>query len=257
MFPALAAQLITKQFAAQLVKQVVTKTMVQQLMQTMARSLVQQMGMQLLQQAAQQLNLGQSQTNQAYDQFNRTAGFSGNEGLSANDMASARANGVAAFNASGGYTAVNDARQMFEYLQRAGASPSDIGTAYRDYRSAVADAEQDLNNFVENEIFKMNTDLQQRRLDGDVSAVMNGKGSILMKLAIALGKMADQKVNDMANLADRIGKFGKVGPKQMAQYNELNAQLQAHSQELSIVSKSIDQVLKSIGEAASTIARKG
>jgi hypothetical protein len=89
------------------------------------------------------------------------------------------------------------------------------------------------------------------------SGAKGGKGgeSILMRIAIALGQLADKKMGEMDKLATQIGatKDGKDQNK----ITEQGARLQALGQEMSILSNAMTNVIKSIGEANSTIARKG
>ena len=79
--------------------------------------------------------------------------------------------------------------------------------------------------------------------------------SILMRIAIALGKLADDKMGKMDKLATQIGAT-KDG-KEQNKITEQGARLQALGQEMSILSNAMTNVIKSIGEANSTIARKG
>lgn len=81
-------------------------------------------------------------------------------------------------------------------------------------------------------------------------------GSLLMKIAIALGKLLDQKMTEMANLTDEIGSLGSGGDNQ-SKLGELTGKLQGLSQEVSMLSNALTNTIKTIGEANSTISRKG
>ncbi len=104
-------------------------------------------------------------------------------------------------------------------------------------------------------------------------------GSLLMKIAVLLGKMLDEKMTDMANLAGEIGQlgqqngkdlrhFGKVTASNTARFEaiktenqsklgELTGRLQGLGQEVGLLSNAISSTIKSIGEGATTLARKG
>jgi hypothetical protein len=81
-------------------------------------------------------------------------------------------------------------------------------------------------------------------------------GSLLMKIAIALGKLLDKKMTEMANLTDQIGKLGS-GKDNQSKLGELTGKLQGLSQEVSMLSNALTNTIKTIGESNSTIARKG
>jgi hypothetical protein len=81
----------------------------------------------------------------------------------------------------------------------------------------------------------------------------SGKGW-LERIAVALGKALDEKMNKVASLADQIGKQASSNQSQLG---ELNGKMAATSQEVSILSQALNNTIKSIGEAQSTIARKG
>jgi hypothetical protein len=80
-----------------------------------------------------------------------------------------------------------------------------------------------------------------------------GKG-FLERIAVALGKLLDQKMNKAASLADQIGNQGNSNQSKLG---ELNGKMAAVTQEISILSNALNNTIKSIGEAQSTIARKG
>jgi hypothetical protein len=82
-------------------------------------------------------------------------------------------------------------------------------------------------------------------------------GSVLMRIAIALGQLMDQKMDEMAGLADKIGDMGTIDNKNQSQLMELNARLQGLSQETNILGNAMTNSIKTIGESAATIARKG
>ena len=101
--------------------------------------------------------------------------------------------------------------------------------------------------------------------EGDTAANTSGKGSVLMRIARALGKVMDDKMNAMAAKGDQLGKLGNSGAltkdgnfnaKGQSQYGMLTSEMQALGQELSMVSQAVANTLKSVGEAGATLARK-
>jgi hypothetical protein len=110
----------------------------------------------------------------------------------------------------------------------------------------------DMNKFITDQFL---SDSRKER-EKDIKSIMNGKGSLLMKLAMALGSIADQKMTDMATKAEQMGKFGEVKGKNQGKFQQLSAELQALGQELSAITSATSNVIKSIGEGASTLARK-
>ena len=117
----------------------------------------------------------------------------------------------------------------------------------------------------------------QAKENGEESGTVNAKGGFLRAIAAALGQAADSKMNEMSDLAgkiadqagknnDLVNSLGSKDPNgnQSAQLQNngtqlgsLNSMFQAVSQELSILQNVISTSLKSVGEAQSTVARKG
>lgn len=86
----------------------------------------------------------------------------------------------------------------------------------------------------------------------------NGKGgSLLMKIAVAMGQLMDQKMSEMSSLTDDIGNLGTIDEKNQAKMGELTGKLQGLGQEVNLLSNAMTNTIKSIGEANTTIARKG
>ncbi|NJM51762.1 MAG: hypothetical protein HC843_13575 [Sphingomonadales bacterium] len=95
-------------------------------------------------------------------------------------------------------------------------------------------------------------------------------GSVLMKIARALGQLMDDKMDQLATKADALGRVGtekgnvhtsgqqKGGftAEGQGKFGQLSAEVQALSQELSYLSQAVSSSIKGIGEAASTVARK-
>ncbi len=102
--------------------------------------------------------------------------------------------------------------------------------------------------------------------EDEAASVGSGSGSVLMRIARAMGKLMDEKMNAMAAKGDQLGKLGNDGAltkdgsfnaKGQSQYGKLTSEMQALGQELSMISQAVSNSLKSIGEASTTMARKG
>ncbi|MEL7128807.1 MAG: hypothetical protein AAGK23_04610 [Pseudomonadota bacterium] len=124
-------------------------------------------------------------------------------------------------------------------LQEAlGWSDVDAGSIQRQGQDAIA---QMLN--------EMNLDGARRSGRG----LSNGEGqSLLVALAIALGQVADDKLERMYEITQELGNLdsGDQG------YAQLTGELQAVGQEMKFVSEALSNSIKSIGESAQTLARK-
>ena len=87
-----------------------------------------------------------------------------------------------------------------------------------------------------------------------------------MRIAMALGSAIDDKMNAMAATSDKLAALGsndeltnEQGMRTAegdSQYGQLSSQLTAMGQELKIIQESVNNTLKSIGEATSGLARK-
>jgi hypothetical protein len=116
---------------------------------------------------------------------------------------------------------------------------------------------------------------RRARATGETEGRGRAGGSFLMAIAEALGAAADDKMNQMFGLAndiknqtasntqfvDGLGSKPSQGQILQAQNNgtklgTLNSQFSAVSQELGILQNVINNALKTIGEAQSTVARK-
>lgn len=139
--------------------------------------------------------------------------------------------------------------------KQAGLNAFQEGSLQRQAADIVDKATKDTVQDFINKINRQQTNKQQGDGD-DIEAIMKGKGSILMKIATAMGKIADKKMNDMADKTEQLGKFGEVTGKNQGQYAELTGQMQALGQEMSMISQAMANVIKTVGESASTVARK-
>lgn len=139
------------------------------------------------------------------------------------------------------------------FAQQAGLSPLEEGKLQQAANKSV----DNVNKIVEQMMKKL-----QSSDEGEDA----GGGSVLMRIARALGKLMDQKMDSLASKADQLGRVG--GDKGMknkeggfnaegqSKFGQLSAEVQALSQEIGYLSQAISSTLKSIGEAASAIARK-
>lgn len=81
------------------------------------------------------------------------------------------------------------------------------------------------------------------------------KGSIFMQIAVALGKLADKKMGEMASLANQIG--GIKDGKQANEVTKLTGEMQAKGQEFGLISNAMSNSIKTIGDGITQLARKG
>lgn len=157
---------------------------------------------------------------------------------------------------TGSFAEVQQSGDWAGFLRQNGGSPMEIGRAAREFNKLVNEAQREIKSSLQDQLNELNRNDSNKKLERDVRAVMNGKGSILMKLAIALGMIADNKMNAMAKKAEDIGAMGKISEKNQSKFTQMNAELNALGQEYSVVSQAMNTVLKTVGEASATIARK-
>ncbi|GAA0480598.1 hypothetical protein GCM10009096_23330 [Parasphingorhabdus litoris] len=164
---------------------------------------------QVLQQVGQQLGLPQSLISMAQNSF---AVASGTQGMPNN---------------------VGDA--IAQLTEMVGLSPRQQGELQRQSDNIVS---------------QMTESMLERMRNGedDEDGGISGGQSRLVRLALALGKVMDDKMDDMIDIGEKIDKTDKTG--------ELSAQMQALSQELSLVANALNNAIKSIGEANANMARK-
>ena len=207
----------------------------------LAKAVISAVAQQVIQQVGQQLGLPPAITNAAVSAFSGAAGFGG-------------ANGIPGIGTNGQF----NPRMLESFLTRNGMSAMDAAQFSREIGNQIKENMTDeLKNSVQDFIDGINRSESEKKLKADIASVMKGKGSILMKLAVALGQIADQKMNDMAKKAEDIGNMGKIEGKNQSKFTQMNAELQALGQELNTVSQALANVIKSTGEASATLARKG
>ena len=69
--------------------------------------------------------------------------------------------------------------------------------------------------------------------------------------------VVDPMLQSMMEKAKQSGAIGEIDGRNRAKFTQRNAELSALGQEFAIVSQAMNQVIKTVGEAQATIARKG
>jgi hypothetical protein len=114
-----------------------------------------------------------------------------------------------------------------------GGSPAEVGQANREANDIVD---------------KMVESILKKVASGSDEEGSSAGESRLVKLAKALGKLIDSKMDKMIEIGGKMDTAKKQG--------SLSAELQAVGQELSMISNALNNAIKSIGEANTTLARK-
>ncbi|MHA6316177.1 hypothetical protein ACXYN8_00750 [Altererythrobacter sp. CAU 1778] len=135
------------------------------------------------------------------------------------------------------------ARQNVREAVSAFASESNL--SLRDQASLERAANDDLNNL----IFKLGEAMTEGK-ERAKSAGSKGKGSWLQKIADAMARALDSKIQDMDTMARALDKQGKN------RSIKASTDLQVAGQEFSYLMQSTSTVIKTIGEGLSTMARK-
>jgi hypothetical protein len=175
--------------------------------------------------------------------------------------------------------------QMFGGLARElQLSPSSAGRFERSMNEIVRNGSRSLEAEFDRSMPSLTGSSSKRSLIGDEEE----GGSWLVALAKAMGKVMDDKALKMQTLSNEIGamtggsgnqkagtlngldgtimtgkgdsqnaKFGSAISAESTKISSKSSLLQAYGQELGIISNAVTNVLKSVGEANSTLARKG
>lgn len=95
--------------------------------------------------------------------------------------------------------------------------------------------------------------------DEENGGVKGGKGggNWLVAMAKAMGKVAGEHAKKLADLSDQINSLQGGNGDQAQQASQLQSQMQAEGQMFGMLQSAFSNVLKSIGEGMSTMARKG
>jgi hypothetical protein len=184
----------------------------------LAKAVVTAVVQQVIQQVGQQLGLPQSVINMGLSAFNAATGQAGAGAMSVKDV-------------------------IANAAQELGMSALDQGQLTRSANNAQR---QLLDSILESDEFK--------------NAKAAGKGgtagqSIFMIIATILGELADKKMGEMASLANQIG--ATTNGENANNITKLTGQMQGKGQEFGLISNAMTNVIKSVGEGVSTIARKG
>jgi hypothetical protein len=140
-----------------------------------------------------------------------------------------------AFSAASGqpFNPLGVAGAVQQFGQMMGASPREIGDAQRGANDVVKQL--------------VDSVLKQARDGGSEESSSAGE-SRLVKLAKAMGKLLDSKMDKIIETGKKMDGAEKQG--------SLSAEMQALSQEMSMISNALNNMIKSIGEANTTLARK-
>lgn len=187
------------------------------------------------------------------------------------DVAKTAFTNAAGLPAAAGDTVRNTVGQL---AQQTNMSPAQQGQVERSVNQGMSAIESAIDRIIEG--MKDRAKKDEKGIEDADLATIAGKGGFLTKLALILGAAADEKMQQMSTLGDKIAAQGKtnqsfvdgLGEKpdqsKVLKANDnsqkmgtLNSLLQATSQELGIIQNVIASVLKSVGEAQSTVARKG
>jgi hypothetical protein len=195
-----------------------------------ALQIVSQIAKEVIQTVGQQIGLPQPVIDGAQGAFEMS---SGNPAGAASEYAAA-AGGAAALAGS--------------IVGNAGGSPSDVG----DVQRQVDDV---MDRMVENVNKQMvNGDMQE---GGGVSGARGRRPgeSFLMALARVMGQVIDDKMDQQMEAAIDLDQANQSGDK--SHISEMSAKIQALGQEINMLSNALNNSIKSVGEASSTLARKG
>lgn len=137
------------------------------------------------------------------------------------------------------------------FVGATGATGAAAGTLQREATSTV----QEFINQQASDLARAAAD-EGAETSGRTAGTGGKGGSVLMRIALALGSAMDKKVDQMAANADKLESMGEIDGKNTSQYQALSAEMNALGQELKIVGEALNNTLKSIGEASSSLARK-
>lgn len=150
---------------------------------------------------------------------------------------------------------INEA--VLGFTQQMDLRPSEAGQLRRELQTSTD------RSFAAMEQIVQNMAMRGLREEGEGA---EGGGSVLMRIARALGQLMDQKMGELATKADQLGRLGTQSGMRtrdggfnaagQGRFGQLSAEVQALGQELSYLSQAVSSTIKSIGEASATVARK-
>ena len=130
-----------------------------------------------------------------------------------------------------------------------GMTPTQQGQMSRLLNNEAQDLASSVRQQLNRSLLESNEDSQ--------SAKSGGKGSIFMQIAVALGKIADKKMKEMASLATEIGNIDAEDKSKANETTQKTGEMQAKGQEFGLLSNAMSNAIKSLGEGMTQLARKG
>jgi hypothetical protein len=147
--------------------------------------------------------------------------------------------------------------RMDDILDRIDAARASGDTKLADKLGGEYDKLQRDNNKLVNSSLDITLGQSRSEAKKKMQAALQSAKSPMMRLAIILGMLADQKSDEMAKRAEALGQFGEVKGKNQGQYQQMTSELNALGQELNALIQAASNVIKTMGEASATMARKG
>jgi hypothetical protein len=147
-------------------------------------------------------------------------------------------------------------RNLQEAIQGFVAATGATGAAAGNLQREATDSVQ---SFIDQQAAEMARAVGQEASESNGSgggSAVNAKGSVLMRIAMALGRAMDNKVDQMGAKATELESMGEITGKNTSKYNALSAEMSALGQELKIVGEALNNTLKAIGDASSALARR-
>lgn len=148
--------------------------------------------------------------------------------------------------------AINMARQAFSAASGQPFNPQSVAGAVQQFGqmmganpTEIGDAQRGANDVVKQLVDSV---LKQARDGGGGEEGSSTGESRLVKLAKAMGKLLNKKMDKIIEVGEKMDGAKKQG--------SLSAEMQALSQEMSMISNALNNMIKSIGEANTTLARK-
>ncbi|QJU59891.1 hypothetical protein HL653_21000 [Sphingomonas sp. AP4-R1] len=162
-----------------------------------------------------------------------------------------------AFSAASG----NYADAAAEYSQAAGGSVAlagNIGASLGGSPAEIGDLQRQVSDVLDQLVETTNKKMVdgENQEGGGVSGARGRRPgeSFLMALARIMGQVIDDKMDQQMQAAQDLDQANQSGDK--SHISEMSAKIQALGQEVSMLSNALNNSIKSLGEAATTLARK-
>lgn len=149
---------------------------------------------------------------------------------------------------------------MYAAAGNAAGAAQEYGSAAGGLQSMVSDIAGQLQGSPsqQGELQREVEDIVDQLVQSATSQSENTKGSkgdsFLVALAKALGKVLDDKMTKMKDLSEEMNQTDNSDKSKLG---SLGGELSAVGQEVKILSEALNNSIKSLGEAQSTLARKG